>query len=90
MRLFADLESARSLYLKGLLFLLLAVLAGGMLISRMPRLDIVVLLAICVWASCRAYYFAFYVVQHYADPGYRFSGLLDFVRYAMSKRSGER
>ena len=41
---------------------------------------------ICVWASCRAYYFAFYVIQHYVDPSYRFSGLIDFFRYALSGR----
>jgi len=27
------------------------------------------------------YYFAFYVIQHYVDPAYRFSGLWSFVCY---------
>ena len=90
MRLFDDLKAAKWLYLKGILLALLAILAGGILIARTPRADVVILLLVCVWASCRAYYFAFYVIQHYADPEYRFSGLIDFVRYAMSKRSGER
>lgn len=27
------------------------------------------LLVIAVWCFCRAYYFAFYVVSRYADPG---------------------
>ena len=85
MRLYDDLKSVKWLYLKGLLFLLLAMLAGGQLIARMPRIDVVLLLLICVWASCRAYYFAFYVIEHYAEPGYRYSGLIDFVRHAITK-----
>ncbi len=89
MGLFDDLKSASWLYLKGILFLLLALLAGGLLIARMPQPDVVVLLLVCVWASCRAYYFAFYVVQHYADPEFRYSGLIDFLRYAITKRSKE-
>jgi hypothetical protein len=36
----------------------------------------------------RAYYFAFYVIQHYVDPGYRFSGLFSFLRYFLRSRRG--
>ena len=90
MRLFDDLKSVRWLCLKGMLFLLLAMMAGAILLARMPRWDIAILLAVCVWASCRAYYFAFYVIQHYADPGFRYSGLIDFVRYAIGNRSSSR
>jgi hypothetical protein len=43
------------------------------------------LLAIAIWAFCRAYYFAFYVVEHYADPNFRFAGLVDFVRYLIRR-----
>jgi hypothetical protein len=47
------------------------------------------LLLVAIWAFCRAYYFAFYVIEHYVDPAYRFSGLIDFFRYALSgNRSG--
>jgi hypothetical protein len=35
-----------------------------------------------------AYYFAFYVIEHYVDPGYRFAGLWSFVRYVLRKRGG--
>ena len=87
MRLFDDLTSAKWLYAKGLLFALLALLAGALLIGRAPRVDVALLLLICVWASCRAYYFAFYVIEHYADPGFRYSGLIDFVRYAAQRAS---
>ena len=43
-------------------------------------------LALAVWCFCRFYYFAFYVIEHYVDPGYRFSGLGSFVGYLLSKR----
>jgi hypothetical protein len=47
---------------------------------------IALLLAIAVWCFARAYYFAFYVVEHYIDPGYKFAGLIDFLRYLMRKK----
>ena len=87
MRVFDDLPTARLLYLKGVLFVVLAVLAGAMLLARVARIDVALLMMICVWGSCRAYYFAFYVIEHYADPGYRYSGLVDFARYALGKKS---
>jgi hypothetical protein len=49
-----------------------------------------VLLAIAVWAFCRAYYFAFYVIEHYVDPGYHLSGLGSFARYLMRKQPREK
>ena len=36
-------------------------------------------LALTIWAFCRAYYFAFYVIEHYVDPGFKYAGLWDFV-----------
>ena len=86
MTLFRDIQSRSWLYAKGALFVLLAAVAGGMLLLHTPELRVFVLLWICVWASCRAYYFAFYVIEHYVDPSFRFSGLLDFLRYAVSSR----
>jgi len=46
------------------------------------------LLAVSVWCFCRSYYFAFYVIEHYVDPGYRFSGLGSFIRYCIGRRRG--
>ena len=34
---------------------------------------------------CRAYYFAFYVIERYADPSFKFSGLWSFVRYLTTR-----
>ena len=82
----ADLTNPRLLYAKGLLFLLAGVLAGVLLVLEHPTLKVALLLAVTVWCFARAYYFAFYVVQQYADPGYRFAGLGSFVRYLLKRR----
>jgi len=50
----------------------------------------VVLLAVAVWGFCRSYYFAFYVIERYVDPGYRFSGLGSFVLYVVRGRKPPR
>ena len=44
-------------------------------------MKVAVLLAIAIWSFCRFYYFAFYVIEHYVDPQFRFAGLGSFVRY---------
>jgi hypothetical protein len=80
-----DITNPKLLYLKGLLFVLLAIVACVLILLEHPSLRTAALLAIAIWASARAYYFAFYVVEHYADPGYRFAGLGSFVRYLLRK-----
>ena len=82
----ADLQNPKLIYLKGGLFLLGGVLASGLLLGELPTLKVAVLLAIAVWCFARFYYFAFYVIERYVDPGYRFAGLLDFARYLMRRR----
>lgn len=81
-----DLKSAKMMYLKGVLFVVLGLLAGGILLWEYFSWVHLVLLGICVWGFCRAYYFAFYVIQHYIDPGYKFAGLLDFLHYLRRKK----
>jgi hypothetical protein len=81
-----NLTSPTLIKLKGLLFLAVGLLAATLLILEQPTLKTAVLLAISVWCFCRFYYFAFYVIEHYVDPGYRFSGLWSFARYMAQKR----
>lgn len=76
-----DLKDHRLIKLKGVLFLLIGFLASGLLLVEVPTLRAAVLLALAVWGFCRSYYFAFYVIEHYVDPSFRFSGLWDFLRY---------
>jgi hypothetical protein len=86
----ADITSPTLLWIKGILFLLLGVLGSVLLVLHAPSVTVAFLLCLTVWAFCRFYYFAFYVIQHYVDSDYRFSGLLSFVRYAVCKRRRER
>ena len=81
-----DIKSPRILKAKGILFLLLGVLAVTLLLLLAPDWRVAVLLAIIVWAFCRFYYFAFYVLHHYADPNFKYSGLGDLVKYLLGKK----
>jgi hypothetical protein len=74
------------MYLKAGLFLVLGAIASVILIVRNPELTTALLLIITVWAFSRAYYFAFYVLERYIDPSYRFSGLGSLLRYVIRNR----
>ena len=76
-----DITDARLLYLKGGLFLLAGVLAALLLLVEHPEPKVALLLLAAIWCFARAYYFAFYVIEHYVDPGYRFAGLGSFFAY---------
>jgi hypothetical protein len=82
-----DLTDARWIKLKGILFLIIGVLAGTLLILEQPSFKIGVLLGITIWCFCRFYYFAFYVIEKYVDPGYRFSGLWSFACYFFKRKN---
>jgi hypothetical protein len=81
-----DLTDARWIKLKGILFLLVGALSAALLLLEKPTLKVGVLLAISIWCFCRFYYFAFYVIEKYVDPGYRFSGLWSFVGYLLKRK----
>jgi hypothetical protein len=71
--------------IKGLLFLFLGLLAAALLLLERPTMKVGLLLTLAVWSFCRFYYFAFYVIEHYVDSSYRFSGLLSLIGYWMGK-----
>jgi hypothetical protein len=81
----ADITDPRVLHLKGSLFLVLGALSGGLLLLEHPRIRTLALLAVCVWAFCRFYYYAFYVIERYVDPGFRFAGLASVARYLIGR-----
>ena len=81
-----DLTSATWIKVKGILFLLLGLAAATLLILENPSWKIVGLLALVIWCFCRFYYFAFYVIEKYVDPGYKFSGLWSFAGYLLRSR----
>jgi hypothetical protein len=85
-----DLTSPRVLWVKFGLFLMLGALAGAIALVLFPSWRLAALMAIAVWAFCRAYYFAFYLIQRYIDPRYRFAGLGSLVVYALRQGKGPR
>ena len=86
MRLSDDLNNRGLIFLKGWLFLVLGLLSGGLLLTLAFSWQVAVLLAITVWAFCRWYYFAFYVIEKYVDPSFKFAGLGSFLRYQLGLR----
>ena len=82
-----DLTNPNWIKLKGILFLLIGLLSSLLLLLEHPSWKVAVLLAVAVWCFCRFYYFAFYVIERYVDPGYRFSGLWSFARYLISRKN---
>ena len=81
-----DLTDPFWIKLKGLLFLAIGLVASILLVLEMPTVRVALLLSAAVWCFCRFYYFAFYVIEHYVDPGYRFSGLISFAQYLYRTR----
>jgi hypothetical protein len=81
-----DLTSATAIKFKGVLFVVIGLLSGALVWIDLPTWRTAVLLGVCVWAFCRAYYFAFYVIEKYVDPKFKFAGLCSAVRYLMSGR----
>ena len=76
--------------LKAVLFLFLGFGSGAVILLECRSWRVALCLAIAIWSFCRFYYFAFYVIQHYVDPGWRFSGLWSFARYVCARRSREK
>jgi hypothetical protein len=81
-----DIQNPKILYFKAGLFIITGLLASAGILMAAPSIRVAALLAIAIWSFARAYYFAFYVIQHYADPGYRFAGLWSFFRYVTKRR----
>ena len=81
-----DLSNPKWIYLKGILFLSIGLMATGLIICLHPDFQTIILHLLAIWAFCRAYYFAFYVIEKYVDPGYQFSGLLSFLRYWVRRK----
>jgi len=68
------------------LFLLGGLVAAILLVLEHPSVKVAMLLAATVWCFARAYYFAFYVMERYVDPSYKFAGLWSFARYLARHR----
>lgn len=76
----------RWIKVKAVLFLILGPLAVAMILFDNLDWKTAVLLAVAIWSFCRLYYFAFYVIEKYVDPAYKFSGLLSFLKYWFGRK----
>lgn len=85
-----DISSPKLLYLKAALFVLGGAMAAGLLLLESPSLRTAALLGLSIWCFARAYYFAFYVIEHYVDGNYRYAGLGDFFIWSWQRfRKGD-
>lgn len=85
-----DLKDPRLMYLKAVLFLLIGLLAAAGIMLENPAPRTALLLGLAIWSFCRLYYFAFYVIEKYIDPGYKFAGVGSFLMYLIrSKRRSD-
>ena len=80
-----DIKKVWLLYTKGFLLFLTGLLSSLLLVLLNFNFNTIILLLLAIWGFCRAYYFAFYVIQYYVDPNYKFSGLIDFAKYSLKK-----
>jgi len=81
-----DLTSSAWIKIKGILFLLIGIVSAVLIMLDSPTWKTALLLALVVWSFCRFYYFAFYVIEKYVDPSYKFSGLFSFVKYLVKRK----
>lgn len=79
-----DITSPRLLVAKGALFLVSGLLASaGLAVAAAGGWEwwkVLFFHAAGVWSFCRAYYFAFYVLEKYVDPQARYAGLMQAAR----------
>ncbi len=79
------LTNPKWIAVKAVLFLFLGLLAAVLLFAERPTVKDALLLILAIWAFCRFYFFAFYVVGRWVDPAFRFTGLLSLARYAIRR-----
>lgn len=81
-----DLTDKRWIIAKGILFAFLAALSAALqLLAEFPLWQETALLLICIWSSCRFYYFLFHVLHAYVDPELKSAGILDLLRKLRSR-----
>jgi hypothetical protein len=63
-----DLKSKEWITAKGAMFFGIAILTASLILLEMPSFNLAAYLVLLVSASCRFYYFLFYVLEHCVDP----------------------
>jgi hypothetical protein len=83
-KLTADLKSPALIHLKGALFVVIGLLSAFLLVLQVPTVRTAALLALCVWAFCRFYYYLFHVLERYLGRR-RFTGVLGALRFLAAR-----
>lgn len=84
-----DLTDKRWIIVKGILFAVLALLSGALqLAAGFPLWQEALLLLICIWSSCRFYYFLFHCLHAYVDPGLKSAGVMDLLGRMLRRKNG--
>ncbi len=78
-----DLQNPKWMYLKAALFLFLGASSAILIVLDRPTVKTGLLVALVAWSFSRAYYFAFYVIEKYVDPKFRFDGITSAVRFCL-------
>lgn len=81
-----DLVHPRWMYLKAALFLVIGITSVALILAEHPSGKLAGLLALAIWSFARCYYFAFYVIEKYIDPTFKFAGLGSVVVYLFRRR----
>lgn len=82
----ADLKNPAWMYVKAALLLVIGGLTFALLLVPQTLGSRIALQCLMAWAFARAYFFAFYVIEHYIDVDYKFSGLLNFFQHLFASR----
>jgi hypothetical protein len=90
MDLTGDIKSKRLLHMKGLLFLLLGLLAAGLLLFQSQNFRTLLLLLITIRAFCRFYYYLFYVLEKYIGRDQKYAGVLDALTFIVKSSQTKR
>jgi hypothetical protein len=76
----SDLKSRGWIIAKGIMFAIIVVLSSLGIVLHEDRRMRLGLLVVCIWASCRFYYFLFYVLERYVGVEGRYTGIFDLAR----------
>jgi hypothetical protein len=85
-----DLRSPVMMFAKAGLFLIAWGLCGGIVVNAQGPLERLISFAVGSWCLARAYYFLFYGIEHYVQPGWRHAGVWGMVRALGSRGKGYR
>jgi len=74
------------MYLKAALFFVMGLTCAIALFVQNPTPTTALTITVAIWSFCRLYYFAFYVIEKYIDPSFKFARLHSVLLYLLRRR----